>query len=248
MKVIVRLNKAMAMLGICSRREADKMISSGHVYVNGELVSIMGSTVLENDVITVHGKNHIFGGEGDARIWIYHKPLGLITTHNDTCGRRTVFDDVRTKIKERVVSVGRLDINSEGLLLLTNSGDFARYAESPRTGWERRYKVRLFGTLTQGIISELEMGTTINGVHYAPINVRILKQSEGKNTWVDCTLREGKNREIRNLFGNFGLQVNRLLRYQYGPYLLKNLRPGELRSGQIPDEYQDRKFHKKEKF
>ncbi|MDR0942670.1 MAG: rRNA pseudouridine synthase [Holosporales bacterium] len=223
-----RLNKALSMLGICSRRDADALILKEGVYVNGKLAREVGSKVSDEDVIFVNGKEYVFSSLRQTRIWLYYKPVGLITSHKDPKNRRTVFEDVSNKIGERVISVGRLDINSEGLLLLTNDGEFARFAESPQTAWERRYKVRLFGMPNKEVLSQLGKGVTINGVRYAPIVVNFLKQTSGKNCWVECVLKEGKNREIRKIFNHFDILVNKLIRTQYGSYFLGNLKPGEI--------------------
>ena len=224
----IRLNKALSMLGICSRRDADKFIQSGQIFVNGCQVTELGAKILPNDKIKIAGKEYTLEREKQTKIWLYYKPVGLITTHKDELGRRTVFDDLRTKIKERVISVGRLDINSEGLLLLTNNSDFARYAESPATGWERHYKVRVFGEITDDILAQIRKGVSVDGIKYAPMAVAILRETSGKNHWLECVLTEGKNREIRKIFEHFGLSVNRLIRTQYGGYSLNDMRPGDV--------------------
>ncbi len=228
---MVRLNKAMSMLGICSRRDADFYINEGKIKVNGSLVKEVGVKVSGGDVIGFAGKNFKFQEEMEHKVWLYYKPVGLVTTHSDEKNRETVFDDLREKIKERVISVGRLDLNSEGLLLLTNSGDFARFAESPKTGWERHYKVRVFGVPDQDMLRKLEGGMIIDGFKYAPMTIKSVDKMVSRNCWIDCILREGKNREIRNLFEHFGLQVSRLIRYKYGPYDLKDMKPGEVVEG-----------------
>jgi 23S rRNA pseudouridine2605 synthase len=239
------------MLGVCSRREADRLISSGEVGVNGGVIEELGSGVVEGDVISIRGSSHIFrGAEIVQKVWMYYKPAGYIVTQKDNLQRRTVFEDLKSKINERVISVGRLDLNSEGLLLVTNSGEFARYAESPKTAWERCYKVRIFGEIDHSIIEKLRNGMTVDGINYKSMIVnkidynsevcgpRSQKWSETeaknpdckrqKNQWLDCTLFEGKNREIRKLFGHFGIMVNRLIRYKFGPYYLGSIKPGEV--------------------
>jgi 23S rRNA pseudouridine2605 synthase len=233
MEKSLRLNKALAMLGICSRREADRLISSGQIRVNGQMIDILGSFVFDEDIITVKNKIYPFKITENCNVWLYYKPIGLVTTHKDEKDRKTIFDDVKTKLPERVISVGRLDINSEGLILLTNNGVFARYAESPTTGWERFYRVRLFGELSRDVISELADGPRVNGIRYAPVKASIIRRTDGKNFWMNCILKEGKNREIRLLFNHFGLQVNRLIRYKYGPYSLENLQPGQLQKSTL---------------
>lgn len=227
-KSIIRINKALADLGICSRREADALIKSGNVFVNSKKISELGTKVSADDVITVNEKIFKLSKSPQKKLWIFYKPVGLITTHKDERNRQTVFDFLKSKIKERVISVGRLDLNSEGLLLITNDSDFAKYAESPKTGFERKYKVRVFGEIDEKMISELANGVTIDGIKYKPMLVNKLRESNGKNTWLECTLHEGKNREIRKLFEKFGLSVNRLIRFKYGPYELQNLKPGEV--------------------
>lgn len=227
----IRLNRAMSILGICSRRDADKLISSGEVFVNDKQITEAGTKIFENEKITFQKKDYIFKKKQETKIWIYYKPIGLVTSHNDEKNRETVFNDLKSKIKERVISVGRLDLNSEGLLLLTNDSGFSRFAESPKTAWKRHYRVRIFGTLTKEIISTLKKGPKIDGIKYAPIIVK--SKEEGliisRNRWIECVLTEGKNREIRKVFAHFGLSVNRLIRTKYGPYDLENLKPGEIK-------------------
>ncbi|MDR1390780.1 MAG: rRNA pseudouridine synthase [Holosporales bacterium] len=226
---MMRLNRAIALLGICSRREADKLIASKGVLVNNEKVMEIGMKVSENTLITVGEKNYFFKMAKEAKVWIYYKPAGLITTHSDEKNRKTIFDDIKTKIDERVISVGRLDLNSEGLLLLTTDSRFSRLAEFPKNSWKRYYKVRVFGQIDMSMKEKLEQGITINGTRYAPIMIEFLKKTSGKNCWLNCVLTEGKNREIRKIFASFGLLVNKLIRYKYGPYELKDLKPGEIR-------------------
>lgn len=225
----IRLNKAMAMLGICSRRTADEFISKGMVKVNNIKVNELGTKVKQGNTITVNSIDYTLKNKSTPSVWIYNKPVGLIVSHKDTKGRDTVFDVVKDLIGERVISVGRLDINSEGLLLLTNSGEFAHYAENPKTGWERHYKVRAFGTVQKDFIQKLKEGITIDGIRYAPIKVSILDSSDkSKNHWFLCILKEGKNREVRKVFEHFGLRVNRLIRTKYGRYELGNLPVGKV--------------------
>jgi 23S rRNA pseudouridine2605 synthase len=225
----IRLNKALSMLGICSRREADVLIKNKLIKVNGKIVKNLGDKVLEHDIICFQEKAYcIKTDRPKRRVWLYYKKTGIITSHNDEKNRRTVFEDVRDRLPCRVISVGRLDFNSEGLLLLTNDGEFARFAESPKTGWERIYRVRALGKLTPDNMREITEGITIDSVAYT--FVRILKLREGcRNAWYECTLQEGKNREIRKIFAHFGLLVNRLIRIQYGPYTLSDMKPGEIR-------------------
>ncbi len=223
----IRLNKAMATLGICSRRTADEFISKGMVSVNNIQIKELGTKVKQKDIITVNGTRYVLKNKPEPSVWIYNKPAGLITTHKDTRGRDTVFDAVRDIIGERIISVGRLDINSEGLLLLTNSSKFAHQAE--RSNWERHYKIRAFGTFPENFIQQLSKGIIIDGIYYSPISVSKLKVSDkSKNNWFLCILKEGKNREIRKIFEHFGLKVNRLIRIKYGQYELGNLAVGHI--------------------
>ena len=224
----IRLNKALSMLGICSRRDADKFIKSGNVYVNNKRVTELGTKVSKHDTIKVCDMGYTLENKKQTKVWLYYKPVGLVTTHNDELGRNTVFDDLTTKINERVISVGRLDINSEGLLLLTNDSEFARYAESPQTGWKRHYKVRVFGDITEDILMQIRKGVSIRGIKYAPMEISLLRETDGKNHWFECVLTEGKNREIRKIFEHFGLSVNRLIRIKYGVYELNDMKPGEV--------------------
>ena len=225
----IRLNKALATLGICSRRDADRLIESGKISVNGSNISEVGTKIIEGDKIKIDGKEYIFKNKKKTKVWLYYKPVGLVTTHHDEKGRLTVFDDLKSKINERVISVGRLDLNSEGLLILTNDSNFARMAESPKTGWERHYKVRIFGDLKNNIVVTIGKGLMIDGIKYAPMKIIPLRESSGKNHWIECILTEGKNREIRKIFNHFGLAVNKLIRTQYGPYELGDMKPGEVR-------------------
>ena len=225
----IRLNKAMSMLGICSRRDADKYISNKSVYVNNILINNLGEKVNNGDIITVNGIKYKFIDKVKTKVWIYNKPAGLVTTHRDEKNRPTVFDSISDLIGQRVISVGRLDLNSEGLLLLTNSGEFARYAESPSTGWERHYRVRFFGNINDDIIKYTTSGITIDGIKYSPIKIIDISDNKGLNKWCTCILKEGKNREIRRIFSHFGLQVNKLIRTKYGPYELGDLEIGSIR-------------------
>lgn len=225
----VRINKALAILGICSRRNADELIKSGNVFINRTVVNHFDIKVFDGDIVSVAGKDYVFQSRKKTKVWKYYKPVGLVTTHKDERGRRTVFDDLKNKINERVISVGRLDLNSEGLLLLTNDSSFSKYAES--SGWKRYYRVRVFGNLTDDIISKIQKGVTIDGIHYAPMQIiRNSKNfSSSRNNWITCILIEGKNREIRKIFDYFKLSVNRLIRYKYGSFELGNLKPGEVK-------------------
>jgi 23S rRNA pseudouridine2605 synthase len=225
----IRLNKALSMLGICSRRDGDKKISNGEVSVNGEVVTDMGKRVGTDDTISICGTVHTLGAVPKQRIWIYNKPRGLVTSHRDEIGRPTVFDSLKTRIHERVISVGRLDLDSEGLMLVTNNSQFARAAEM--STWERHYDVRIFGTLTDEQKHDLESGIELDGIRYKPVIIRQISSmcGGGRNSWIRCIIREGKNREIRKILGHFGIMVSRLIRCRYGPYELGDLPLGEIR-------------------
>ncbi|MCF2904574.1 rRNA pseudouridine synthase [Octadecabacter sp. CECT 8868] len=217
-----RIAKVLARAGIASRREAEKIIEAGRVTVNGKTILTPALNVTRRDRIVVDGKEL---AEPEApRIWIYHKPAGLVTTERDEKGRDTVFDAL-PKDMPRVMSVGRLDINSEGLLLLTNDGALKRTMELPATGWLRRYRVRIKGSLSEAKLDELRAGIEVDGVRYAGVEVKFDRQ-QGANAWLTMGLREGKNREIRRLMEAQGVIVNRLLRISYGPFQLGTLKPG----------------------
>lgn len=220
-----RIAKVMAAAGLCSRREAERWIESGRVIVNGDVLTTPAKTVDGNDRILVDGKP--LAGKQERRLWCYHKPAGVMTTHRDPQGRPTVFDKLPPQLP-RVISVGRLDFNSEGLLLLTTDGGLARELELPARGWKRRYRVRVHGQVTPEIVGRLQKGVKIEGVSYAPCQIEIERQ-QGTNTWVIMTLTEGKNREIRRMMAFFGLEVTRLIRVSYGPFQLGNLAVGAVR-------------------
>ena len=218
-----RIAKVIARAGICSRRDAEKLIAEGRVAVNGETVTTPATKVGENDVVAIDGKP--LAEPEPARLWRYHKPSGLVTTHKDPEGRATVFANL-PKQMPRVVSVGRLDFNSEGLLLLTNDGGLARRLEVPSSGWVRKYRVRLFGKVTQADLDKLATGITIDGVAYGPI-IADLERSKGVYSWATVGLKEGKNREIKRVMEKIGLKVARLIRVQYGPFHLGHLDSGQ---------------------
>lgn len=219
-----RIAKVMARAGLCSRREAERWIAEGRVAVNGQTLDSPALTVGDRDTITVDGKP--LPQRPQARLWRYHKPEGLVTTHRDPEGRPTVFERLPKELG-RVISVGRLDIASEGLLLLTNSGTLARRLELPSTGWTRRYRVRVFGTVDEKGLAGLGKGITIEGVRYGHVQAQI-DTASGSNTWLTLSLKEGKNREVRRVLEHLGLQVNRLIRVGYGPFQLGNLQRGEV--------------------
>jgi len=219
-----RIAKVIARAGICSRRDAEKLIAEGRVKLNGELVTSPARNVTETDLVSVDDKP--LAQPEAARMWRYHKPAGLVTTHKDEKGRPTVFAGL-PKSLGRVVSVGRLDFNSEGLLLLTNDGDIARRMEVPSAGWTRVYRVRLFGKVTQADLDRLAEGTTIDGVKYGPI-IADLERSKGVYAWARVSLKEGKNREVKRVMESLGLKVARLIRVSYGPFQLGHLAEGQV--------------------
>ncbi|WP_127560578.1 pseudouridine synthase [Nioella ostreopsis] len=219
-----RIAKVLSRAGIASRREAERMIEAGRVTVNGKKIDSPALNVTPADKITVDGKEV---GEPDRpRLWLYHKPQGLVTTTSDEKGRETVFDTLPEGMP-RVMSVGRLDLNSEGLLLLTNDGGVKRKLELPSTGWLRKYRVRVKGTPKDEDLAPLRKGVTIEGERFQPMDVTLDRQ-QGANAWLTVGLREGKNREIRRAMGEVGLDVNRLIRVSYGPFRLNELKPGEV--------------------
>ena len=217
-----RIAKVVARAGVCSRREAERQIEQGRIAVNGIVLTSPACVVTETDVVTVDGKP--LPAKEKTRVWRYHKPAGLVTTRKDPQGRPTVFDSLPDTMP-RVISIGRLDLNSEGLLLLTNDGEFARQMELPSTGWARRYRVRIHGEITPEMIDRLAKGVAVDGVRYAPAQVTVDKK-QGTNTWLTVSLKEGKNREIRRLMESFNLPVTRLIRVSYGPFQLGNLERG----------------------
>ncbi|MGR3271168.1 rRNA pseudouridine synthase [Thalassococcus profundi] len=217
-----RIAKVLARAGIASRREAERMIEAGRVSVNGAVITRAALNVTSADKITVDGKPL---GEPDApRMWLYHKPTGLVTTTRDEQGRPTIYDDLPEELP-RVMSVGRLDLNSEGLLLLTNDGGIKRKLELPSTGWLRKYRVRVNGRPTDATVEPLRQGLTVDGQRFQPMIVSIDRQ-QGANAWLTVAIREGKNREIRRAMEDIGLSVNRLIRVSYGPFQLGQLKPG----------------------
>ncbi|HEY4136040.1 MAG TPA: pseudouridine synthase [Alphaproteobacteria bacterium] len=219
-----RIAKRMARAGVCSRREAEVMVLEGRVKVDNKVIITPATLVTDDMLITVDGK--LIDKPERTRMWRYHKPRGLLTTNRDPQGRATIYDEL-PKHLPRVISVGRLDYNSEGLLLLTNDGGVARKLELPETGWARRYRVRAFGTLTPDQIEKMGHGMTVEGVRYGAIETQVDRQ-QGGNVWLTMTLSEGKNREIRKVLEAVGLSVSRLIRVAYGPFQLGRLEVGEV--------------------
>ncbi len=217
-----RIAKVLARAGIASRREAERMIEAGRVSVNGKKIDGPALNVTPKDKITVDGKP--VSEPEPARLWLYHKPTGLVTTTRDEKGRKTIFDDLPQELP-RVMSVGRLDLNSEGLLLLTNDGGIKRKLELPSTGWLRKYRVRINGRPKDEDFAPLRQGLVIEGEKFQPMTVTLDRQ-QGANAWITVGLREGKNREIRRAIEDIGFTVNRLLRVSYGPFQLGDLKPG----------------------
>lgn len=216
-----RIAKVIAAAGLCSRREAERWIAAGRVEVDGKIID---SPALNVDT---HAQKIMVDGEPlkqrePTRLWLYHKPVGLITSHGDPSGRETVFENLPKNLP-RVVSVGRLDLNSEGLLLLTNDGELAQKMMLPASGWIRRYRVRVYGQISDAQIVALKKGVTIDDERFGSIEVTRDKEGKGKNQWLNFSLKEGKNREIRRVCAFLGLEVNRLIRTAYGQFELGTL-------------------------
>jgi len=230
-----RIAKVLARAGVASRRGAEVIIAEGRVAVNGERIDSPALNIGPRDKITVDGKP--LAKPEPIRVWMYNKPLGLVTSERDEKGRETVFDALPEEMP-RVLSIGRLDLNSEGLLLLTNDGELKRRLELPSTGWLRKYRVRVNGTPTEAMIAPLKRGLTLEGERFQPMMVTIDKQ-QGANAWLSVGIREGRNREIRRALSAVGLTVNRLIRTAYGPFQLGNLAAGaveELRPKALRDQ------------
>jgi 23S rRNA pseudouridine2605 synthase len=221
-----RIAKAIARAGLASRREAEQWIAAGRVAVNGATINSPAHNVTAQDRVTVDGED--LPARERTRLFLYHKPRGLMTTHSDPQGRPTIFQRL-PKGLPRLISVGRLDLTTEGLLLLTNDGALARVLELPETGWLRRYRVRAHGTVTQPQLESLRDGITISGIHYGAIDAA-LDRVQGSNLWLTFAIREGKNREVRNVLGHLGLMVTRLIRVSFGPFQL-----GELAEGAVEE-------------
>ena len=219
-----RVARALARAGVASRREAERLIEAGRVSLNGQVLTSPAMNVDPADILLLDGKP--VADREPSRVWRYHKPTGLLTTHKDPKGRATVFERLPPGLP-RVISVGRLDYNSEGLLLLTNDGALARQLELPSSGFKRRYRARAFGRTTQAKLDQLKAGVVVDGVAYGAIDATLESEGQGSNVWISLTLGEGKNREVRKVLESLGLKVNRLIRVAYGPFELEELKPGE---------------------
>jgi len=211
-----RIAKVLARAGVCSRREAERMIALGRVAIGGAVLDSPARNVAPGDLVTVDGKP--IPQADETRLWRYHKPPGLVTTNRDPQGRPTVFESLPEDLP-RVMTVGRLDLNSEGLLLLTNDGALARHLEHPDTGWVRRYRVRVYGQVDTDRLASLDKGVEVDGLRYGPIKAALERQ-KGDNAWLTVALREGRNREIRHVMEHLGWPVMRLIRVGYGPFIL----------------------------
>jgi 23S rRNA pseudouridine2605 synthase len=234
-----RIGKFLARAGIASRRDAERLIAEGRVRLNNAPVAHPATFVGPGDIVQVNGR--VVDAPERTRLWRYHKPDGVVTTHRDPDGRPTVFQRLPETLP-RVVSVGRLDLNSEGLLLLTNDGALARRLELPANGWTRRYRVRVYGMVDERALAALARGATVDGVRYGAIEAG-LDSRRGDNAWLTVALREGRNREIRRVMAHLNLQVTRLIRIAYGPFQLGNLErnavdeiPGKVLREQLPAE------------
>jgi 23S rRNA pseudouridine2605 synthase len=219
-----RIAKVIARAGLASRREAEAWIAAGRVSVNGAVIASPALNVKTSDRIEVDGTP--LPQRERTRLFLYHKPRGLVTTHSDDRGRPTIFGALPKNLP-RLISVGRLDLNTEGLLLLTNDGELARTLELPQTAWLRRYRVRALGTVTQDKLDTLRGGVTVNGMRYGAIEATFDRE-QGANVWLTFGIREGKNREVRNVVEHLGLKVNRLLRVSFGPFELGELERGDV--------------------
>jgi 23S rRNA pseudouridine2605 synthase len=234
-----RIAKVIARAGLASRREAEAWIAAGRVAVNGGVIRSAALNVTGRDRVTVDGAP--LPARERTRLFLYHKPHGLMTTHADPQGRPTIFQNL-PKHLPRLISVGRLDFNTEGLLLLTNDGALARVLELPATGWLRRYRVRAHGSVTQAELDALRQGITISGIHYGEIDAT-LERVQGSNLWLSFAIREGKNREVRNVLTHLGLAVTRLIRISFGPFQLGDLAEGavdEVRTRTIREQLGDK--------
>jgi 23S rRNA pseudouridine2605 synthase len=224
-KDLVRISKYIAECGVASRRKAEELVTAGKVSVNGKVVKDLATKVTSKDRVSVSGRE--LRRQTEVKVWGFYKPKGCLTTSHDPQGRKTVYD-VLPKYMANKITVGRLDYNTEGLLLLTNNGDFARKMELPTSKISREYRVRVYGRVSDEIISKIRRGINHNGMKYKPCEAFIEEGADGANTWVRMVLTEGKNREIRNIFEAFDMQVNKLVRVSYGPFSLDGMKAGQL--------------------
>ena len=220
-----RIAKVIARSGLCSRREAERLITNGKVKVNNKTLWECGVNVSSKDQIEVNDRP--LATRVETKLWLYNKKRGYLVTNYDSEDRPTIFDKLKEKIETRLISVGRLDMESEGLLLLTNDGDLARKLELPSTGWLRKYRVRVHGYVIKKDLELLKNGITIDGIRYGKIEAKLDKQ-QGSNAWLTLGVREGKNREVRKIMNHLGYKVNRLIRISFGPFQIKNLSSGDI--------------------
>ncbi|MGB0719053.1 MAG: pseudouridine synthase [Bdellovibrionales bacterium] len=239
-----RIAKRIARAGLCSRRDAERWIAAGRVQVNGRILDTPACVVGPEDTVVVDGRP--LPDDAGTRLFLYHKPAGLVTTHKDERGRKTVFEALPADLP-RVVSVGRLDLNTEGLLLLTNDGGLSRFLELPATGWSRQYRVRVMGAVDSARLDDLKKGIEVDGVRYKSITAKLEQEQKSANAWLSVTLREGKNREIRRVMEALDLKVSRLIRIAYGPFQLGKLAAGAVQEvkldvlrAQIPHYFKDK--------
>jgi len=223
-----RIAKVIARAGVCSRRDAERLILEGRVKVNGSVINSPALNVLDSDSISVNGK--LLEDKERTRLWMFYKPNGYVVSRKDEKGRDTIYKLLPPEM-QNAIYIGRLDLTSEGLLLLTNNGELSRHLELPSTGWIRKYRARIFGNLSEQAIEKLKKGITVEGVKYAPIIVE-KETATRSNSWLQVSLTEGKNREIRNVFEHFGHRVSRLIRISYGPFQLSSMKAGEIKEVQ----------------
>lgn len=217
-----RIARRIARAGVCSRRDAERLIAAGRVAVNGVVLTTPARNVGASDTVTIDGAP--LPAAAPVRLWRHHKRKGRITASRDPQGRPTIFDDLAPDMP-RTMTIGRLDFNTEGLLLLTNDGALARILELPATGWVRRYRVRVHGPVDEAALAALAKGKTLDGIRYGPVDAD-LERKTGSNAWLRVALAEGKNREVRKLLNHLGLEVSRLIRVSFGPFQLGRLAPG----------------------
>lgn len=220
-----RIAKIIANSGYCSRRDAERLIEDGLVKVNGQVID-NPATLITDQSIKINNK--LINPKQNPKIWIFHKPKNTIVSNNDPQNRKTIFEILPENLP-RVITIGRLDINTEGLLLLTNNGDISRHIELPKTAWSRVYRVRVFGKINMDELQKLEKGIRIDGIKYGSIKIELEKEGSF-NSWLKVTLKEGKNREIKKVIEHFGLQVNSLIRISFGPFHLGNLAVGQIKT------------------